>query len=136
MTRALDRPDESPEHTDRLNGKRERDDGFAGDVDDADESDEDEDDEELYDEPTPDEQVAPAVGGFCTLLVAAGIALAVGAVLRAFTTPMTAWIADPNNGGDGAFAVSSAPPGATPPWRQATQAEIEQGVSSGALRRV
>jgi len=47
------------------------------------------------------------------------------------------WISDPQHGGDGSFAVGSAPPGAQPPPRRdASETEIEQGLEDGALKRV
>jgi hypothetical protein len=46
------------------------------------------------------------------------------------------WISDPQHGGDGSFAVGSAPPGPQPPWRDASETEIEQGLEDGALKRV
>ncbi len=63
--------------------------------------------------------------------VVAGLALVVKAL-----TPSKVWISDPRNGGDGSFAVGSAPPGSQPPWRVASEMEIQQGLDSGDLRRV
>jgi hypothetical protein len=82
----------------------------------------------------PEEEPAPAgwLGALLTLgAVAAGVAL-VAKVL----TPSRVWISDPRSGGDGTFAVGSAPPGSQPPWRVASEMEIRQGLDSGALRRV
>jgi len=45
------------------------------------------------------------------------------------------WISDSHTGGDGSFAVGSAPPGSIPPWREASPTEIQQGLQSGALKR-
>jgi len=46
------------------------------------------------------------------------------------------WISDPHHGGDGSFAVGSAPPGPQPPWREVSETEIQQGLQDGALKRV
>lgn len=100
---------------------------FDDDIDPPDEPDE-------YHDPDTDrpQQTAAGLG---TLLVVFGFGLAGAALYKAWKSS-TLWIADPLTGGDGSFAMGSEPPGPTPPWREASAAEIEQGIASGALRPV
>jgi len=70
-----------------------------------------------------------------TLFKLGAIALGLVVLSRALGSSKV-WIADPHHGGDGSFAVGSAPPGPQPPWREASETEIQQGLQDGALRRV
>lgn len=46
----------------------------------------------------------------------------------------TVWISDLMQiGGTGNFFIGSAPPGASPPWREASQYEIQQAMAEGRL---
>ena len=77
----------------------------------------------------------PAPGGWGTLFTLGAIALGLVVLSRALGSSKV-WIADPHHGGDGSFAVGSAPPGPQPPWREASETEIQQGLQDGALKRV
>jgi len=100
-------------------------DGNEGDDDEPDGDTESEDEEE----PTP------VVGWGGTLLKLGAIALGLVVLSKALGSSRV-WIADPHHGGDGSFAVGSAPPGPQPPWREASETDIQQGLRSGALKRV
>jgi len=123
--------------TDGNDANEELEDDAEDEVDSEDEPEEDEwddDDPDTESDAEPEERPAPtgSLGALLTLgAVAAGVALVVKAL-----TPSRVWISDPRNGGDGSFAVGSAPPGSQPPWKVASELDIQQGLDSGALRRV
>jgi hypothetical protein len=124
--------------TDGTAGGHELEDDTEDDFDDEPEGNETDDDEpdgdtELEGEPEDEEESAPV--GWGTFLALGAIALGV-AVLSTARRLSRAWIADPHNGGDGSFEVSSVPPGPEPPWRVASQREIQQGLQSGAFELV
>lgn len=51
-------------------------------------------------------------------------------------SPGTLWYSDPYAGGDGSYFVSALPPGAAPPWRQASEVEaaaLSTDLASGRL---
>ncbi len=106
-------------------------------VDSQDEPEEDEwDDDDHHPESDvePEEEPTPA-GVLGTLLTLGAVAAGVALVVRALK-PSRVWVSDPRQGGDGSFAVGGAPPGSQPPWKEANETEIQQGLDSGALRRV
>jgi hypothetical protein len=116
------------------------DDEFEHDTeDDLDFEDEPDGNEEDHDELNGDtesvDEEEPAPGGLGGTLFKLGATALGMAMLSKALSSSRVWIADPQHGGDGSFAVGSAPPGPQPPWREASETEIQQGLQSGALRR-
>ncbi len=133
-----DRVVEERDLTDGTAGGHELEDDTEDDFDDEPEGNETDDDEpdgdtELEDEPEDEEEPAPV--GWGTFLTLGAIALGAAALFTAQSSSRV-WIADPQYGGNGSFAVGNAPPGPNPPWRVASQTEIQQGLQSGALELV
>lgn len=83
---------------------------------------------------------APGVGGwgFVPLAaIAAGLWFIFGGRPRAAApatelSSATVWIADAFQGGSGQLATGAAPPGPSPPWREASQAEIQSALAAPA----
>ena len=89
-----------------------------------------------YTEPDVESEVEeqPVPVGWGSILTLGLIALGAVALARARSSARV-WMADPHNGGDGSFAVGQCAAGtAQPPWREASQTEIQQGLQSGALQ--
>jgi len=99
------------------------------------ESDDPDDEADSDTEPEVESDDEPAETGWQALLGLGVIALGVVVVAK-LLNPSRVWISDPNNGGDGSFSVESVAPGPNPPWRAASDAEIQQGLDTGALRQV
>jgi hypothetical protein len=114
--------DDNDEPEDKLEGASEFDD-----------RDGDEADGDIEPEVEPDDE--PAATGWGALVRLGAIALGVVALTRLLNPPRV-WISDPDTGGDGSFGVGSVTPGPNPPWRVASQAEIQEGLDSGALTQV
>ena len=133
-----DRFVEDRELTDSTDDDHETEDDAEDDLDFEDEPDGtegDDDDEPDGDTESENEEEPAPVGLGGTLLKLGAIALGLVVLSRALGSSKV-WIADPHHGGDGSFAVGGAPPGPQPPWREASETEIQQGLQDGALRRV
>ena len=133
---------------DRFVEERELTEGADGDDELEDDTDDTEDDLDFEDEPdgnegddaeldveSEDEEEPAPVGLGGTLLKLGAIVLGLVLLSKARSSSGV-WISDPHHGGDGSFAVGSAPPGPQPPWREVSETEIQQGLQDGALRRV
>ena len=128
-----DRFAEERELTGGPDGDDELEDDTEDDLDFEDEPDGNEGDDDEPDgdtDPEDEEERAPVGLGGTLLKLALGLVV----LCRALGASRV-WIADPHSGGDGSFAVGSAPPGPQPPWRDASETEIQQGLQSGALKR-
>jgi len=125
------------ELTEGADGDDELEDDTEDDLDFEDEPDGNEgDDDELDGDTEWEDEEEPAPVGLGGTLVTLG-AIALGlVVLSKARSSSRVWISAPHHGGDGSFAVGGAPPGPQPPWREASETEIQQGLQDGALRRV
>lgn len=125
----VDEPEDDAEEELKLEGDSEFDDR---DDDEADGDSESEVDPEVE----PDDE--PEATGLQALLGLGAVALGVVALARLLNPSRVSrvWISDPDTGGDGSFGVGSVAPGPQPPWRAASQAEIQQGLDAGALKQV